>query len=108
MADVPTSYVHMKSPGNSCQRCGIDISHRASTTKYCTDCKQVIANEKQRNERNHYKQLVQRDTVMAPVPSPFNAGVLKCGACTVVVLPGENFCVNCGQRLKETKEEINV
>ena len=102
--DNPSTYIR-RSPGHKCEKCGADISFRNPNTKYCTDCKKHMFNEKQRHEREHYKILAARDTAMEPVASLWNEKTLTCPRCRDVVIASENFCSNCGQRLKEDNHE---
>ena len=85
-----------RAPGQKCQKCGADISYRAAGTKWCFDCAKKVEREQARMRKAYIKKLEARD-VVATTPN--------CNYCATYYKAGFTFCPNCGQRLRESKEE---
>lgn len=108
MADKPKSYVTLRAPGQKCLRCGCDLAHRAPGTKWCSDCAGALNKARLRAHKILTDKLIARDTVVAPIAPVFYADDMpilpcysRCAVCKHILYMAGNFCVHCGQRLKE-------
>lgn len=84
-------------------KCGKDISHRHPSVHICVECK-VEDDKVKAAQRNMYnKQLKERDTYAPPVNRAVVGGFIAkqyCPVCDSILVPTQNYCHNCGKRVK--------